>query len=269
MGRLQLFEFNDHPRVPEAIRRAQIDYLTFAGNLTAWPYREFVAHLRKGLDATGARRIIELCAGAGGPTPTLAKLLRDDGYRLEGVLQTDLFPDHERFAEREAATGGLLRGHHESVNALDVPPELDGFRLICNAFHHFKPDMARGILADSIDKKQGICIVEIAGRTPISMAWIAGMAATIGLGTPFIRPARPASWLLTYGVPVIPALTLWDGLVSCMRVYSPRELRGLVSDVESDRARAGHGASEFRWDIGRCSVPGTPAPITYLVGYPR
>jgi hypothetical protein len=269
MQRLQLFEFNDSPGVPKAIRRAQIDYLTFAGNLTPWPYREFIGHLRSGLEETGSRRIIELCAGAGGPTPTLAKLLRDGGYPLESVVQTDLFPDAKRFAEREHATGGLFRGCNESVDALDVPQELDGFRLICNAFHHFEPDMARGILSDTIDKKQGICIVELAGRSPASMAWISGMAATMGLGTPFIRPARPASWLLTYGVPVVPALTLWDGLVSCMRVYSPHELHGLVHDVESARARAGHGASEFRWDIGRCAVPGTPAQITYLVGYPR
>jgi hypothetical protein len=64
-------------------------------------------------------------------------------------------------------------------------------------------------------------------------------------------------------VPVLPLFVLWDGLVSCLRVYSPRELRALVDSLEPRHRDA------YDWDIGRIRLPGPPVYATYLVGVPR
>ena len=80
------------------------------------------------------------------------------------------------------------------------------------------------------------------------------------LATPFIPPFRVSRLLLTYVVPIVPLATLWDGVVSCLRVYAPEELRALVSGIA--------GADRYVWEIGRERVPLTPVTITFLVGRP-
>jgi hypothetical protein len=79
--------------------------------------------------------------------------------------------------------------------------------------------------------------------------------------TPFVRPFRWSRILLTYALPLIPALVLFDGTVSMLRIYLPDELRELVASVE--------GNETFDWDIGRLPIPRMPIGITYLVGTPR
>jgi hypothetical protein len=76
---------------------------------------------------------------------------------------------------------------------------------------------------------------------------------------PTIRPLK-LSWLFfTYLVPLVPLLVLWDGVVSCLRIYSPRELRDLVDALPDN---------DYEWDIGTIPLGG-PAHATYLVGRPR
>jgi hypothetical protein len=77
--------------------------------------------------------------------------------------------------------------------------------------------------------------------------------------TPFIKPFRWSRLLLTYALPVVPLCTLWDGIVSCLRVYDPEELARLVAELP---------ASDYRWEYGRLDVPQMPTRLTYLIGAP-
>ena len=77
--------------------------------------------------------------------------------------------------------------------------------------------------------------------------------------TPFVRPFRWSRLILTYLLPILPLLCLWDGIVSCLRTYSPRELRQLVRDLESD---------DYRWEVGEFRFAGTPLSVPYLLGWP-
>jgi hypothetical protein len=78
--------------------------------------------------------------------------------------------------------------------------------------------------------------------------------------TPFIRPFRWSRLLYTYLLPIVPLCTLWDGIVSCLRVYEPSELQGLISELPD---------SDYRWECGRLAVPKMPTGLTYLIGTPR
>lgn len=78
------------------------------------------------------------------------------------------------------------------------------------------------------------------------------------LVTPFIRPFRWSRLLLTYLLPVIPTVAFIDGVVSCLRTYTPDELRELARSVD--------GATGYDWTAGHAG--GGPIPMTYLIGLP-
>ncbi|MHC4392136.1 MAG: hypothetical protein ACYS22_12575, partial [Planctomycetota bacterium] len=137
---------------------------------------------------------------------------------------------------------------------------LKGMRTLFNAFHHFKPAHAQAILADAVAKNQPIGVFEIVGRTPGAVASVLLAVLSVFVLMPTIKPRRPIWWICTYIVPLIPLLALWDGLVSCMRVYSPRELDALIAGVE--------GSERFSWEIKRARLPYKVASATILIGLP-
>src|SRR5262245_9719783 len=55
------------------------------------------------------------------------------------------------------------------------------------------------------------------------------------------------------------AIVLWDGVVSCLRTYSPAELRELTN---------GLGAGDYLWESGEEKYARSLIPVTYLIGYP-
>ena len=77
--------------------------------------------------------------------------------------------------------------------------------------------------------------------------------------TPFLRPFRWSRLLWTYLIPLVPVVTLFDGLVSCLRTYTVRELRELTERLD---------ANDYHWEIGTVKGKTTPIPITYLIGVP-
>jgi hypothetical protein len=74
--------------------------------------------------------------------------------------------------------------------------------------------------------------------------------------TPRIRPWSWARLALTYVVPIVPLLVVWDGLVSCLRSYRLAELRALTAGL--DRG--------YAWEVGEYRRRG--AVVTYLIGAP-
>jgi len=149
----------------------------------------------------------------------------------------------------------------EPLDATATPKSLKGVRTLFNSFHHFRPEVARSILQAAVRDRSPIAIFELVGREPamllgVVLSWIAVL-----LVMPTIRPLR-ASWrLFTYVIPLVPLLVFWDGIVSCLRVYSPAEMNALVATL-------GEGDS-FRWEIGRTRLGWTPAYATCLVGTPN
>ena len=75
--------------------------------------------------------------------------------------------------------------------------------------------------------------------------------------TPFIKPARPLRYVLTYVLPVVPLVYVWDGVVSHLHTYSCDELKTMTHDLQD---------SSYSWEIGR--LPSRFFPVTCLLGYP-
>ena len=241
--RLHLVEIHDLAACPVSLRDALTDFLAFSVNL-AGAYDPAGPLLRRAIAQSGARRIVDLCSGAGGPWHRLAS---EVGVP---VLLTDLYPHRD-------GTGALPL-HPEPVDARAVPPALDGFRTIFTAFHHFRPEEARAILADAVKCRQGIGIFEVARRAPREIAVIALTWLGILLAEPFVRPWRWSRFVWTYLPPVLPLVGTFDGVVSCLRTYTKAELGELVQGLDG-----------YEWDIGDFRGGWSPLRGTYLIGTPR
>src|SRR5207248_937506 len=156
MRRLHLIEFEDLSWFPRVLREIMTDDLSLLGEMGRVSYAGFVPRLAAAMAATGEHRLIDLCTGGGGPAWTIASLLGEGAGRPVEVTLTDLYPNGERLARLVAHSGGRARYATESVDATRVPPALSGFRLLCNGFHHFRPDDARAILHDAVEQRRGI-----------------------------------------------------------------------------------------------------------------
>lgn len=246
MGRVHLVELHDLPWCPRSLRDALTDFLAFALNLGR-TYDPAGPLLRDAVARAGARRVVDLCSGAGGPWPCLAPAV------AVPVLLTDLYPHRHGAA-------GALPFHPHPVDARAVPASLDGFRTLFTSFHHFRPAEARAILADAVARGQGIAIFEAVQRTPRDVALVAFTWLAVLVATPFVRPFRWSRLCWTYLPPVLPLLGTFDGIVSCLRAYSPAELAELV-----------RGLDTYDWTIGQIRARGrfSPLPATYLIGVPR
>lgn len=258
MGRLQLFEFEDQAWFPALWRSFATDFLQFSQTVVdqSVPLAEPFARLAEG---AGARRFVDLCSGSSGPWSRLIRHLSAAGCDLPVVL-TDLHPTHAVFEREVARSGGRIVGHTGPVDARDVPSDLEGVRTLLNGFHHFEPAVARAILQNAVDAGQPIAVAEFVARSPVAVLGVLFAALIVTpLATLAIRPFRSSRLFFTYVVPVVPLIVLWDGVVSCLRVYSPRELDALIAGLE---------APGWRFEVTQLDNPKAPIPITLLVGAP-
>ncbi len=259
MRRLHLFEFEDLTWFPPAIREAMTDFLSFMGAIADKPLGPFADRLERAMQVTGDDRLVDLGSGGGGPALTVARLLNRKRGAPVKVTLTDLYPNLPKLELARREGRGQVDFVESSVDATRVPSELQGFRLMCNAFHHLPPVAARRCLLDAVEKEQGIALVEFVNRSLFAMLQISFGWAALLLVTPFIRPRRLSRLLFTYAIPIVPLCTWWDGFVSCLRAYDEAELKGLIESLP---------ANDYEWEVGRLKVPKLPGSLTYLVGHP-
>lgn len=257
MRRVQLIEIHDQPWFPAFLRDQVTDDLQILLNIGK-PYGDILPQLRKGIERAGADRVLDLCSGAGGPWPWMADALEWlEGMRIHVEL-SDKYPNAAA-RQRVERDSGNLHYREESVDATRVPRELAGFRTLFTSFHHFPPEQAREILRDAVANRQGIGVFEIPGRRPLTLLLLPLVPIADIVVVPFLRPRPLVRLVWRWLLPIVPLVLLFDGIVSCLRAYSPGELRELTSGLAN---------SGYRWGIGCMKRSFFRLPITYLVGYP-
>lgn len=255
MRRLHLFELHDSQWCPKTIREGLTDFLEKSINIqdTYGPVRKKVV---EALHRSGAPRVVDLCSGGGGPwIHWLSK-----GEIQSPAVLTDKFPN--RHAQERLSRLGLpaLSYCNEPVDVTAVPAELAGFRTLFTAFHHFRPEQARKVLRDAVKNRQPIGIFEFTSRTPKAMLLMLLSPLAVWLLMARTRKIGIMRWIFTYPVPVIPFVVTMDGIISCLRTYSVRELRAMAEAIGSE-------SSGYTWLAGQ--EKGKLFPITYLIGYPN
>jgi hypothetical protein len=255
MRRVQFIEIHDQPWFPSSLRDGVTDALQFGFDLVK-AYAPIAPLLQTALNSTGSRSIVDLGSGGGGPWLDLSRKLQEGPPGLQ-IWLTDKYPNLGAMQKVGRASENHIRFYPGSVDAMNVPLELTGFRTMFTSFHHFPPEQARAILRNAVDAGEGIGIFETTKRALSTIGFMFGWILLLVVCTPWIRPFRWSRLLGTYLVPIIPLVLLFDGVVSCLRTYRPEELRDMVEQLR---------ASKYQWEIGERSTG--KVPITYLIGYP-
>ena len=211
------------------------------------------------LEAATAHSIVQavdLCSGGGGPW--IDWLPSGVSHPVQSVILTDKFPNID-IANRRFAAG--LTYWKESIDATAVPTQLRGFRTLFTSFHHFKRNTARTILLDACVQGQPIGIFEFTGRNLTAILLMLFSIIPVWIAVAKMRPVKLSGILLTYLIPVIPFVVTFDGIVSCLRTYSPSELLAMVNYAEF---------AGFEWKAGLVKKGAASGfPITYLIGVPK
>jgi hypothetical protein len=275
LHRIQWIEIHDQPWFPASLRDAVTDTLELALHLGN-NYGAIVPRLRGAVERAGAAGIVDLCSGGGGPWPRMADLFAGAGKveqaenRKEPLIDpqravlalclTDKFPNRAALERARAASHQQIDFRGDSVDATAVPAELDGFRTLFTSFHHFRPAEARAILRDAVEKRVGIGVFEVTHRSARAVLFFCLAPLGFLILAPFTRPFRWSRLLWTYLIPVLPLVGLHDGIVSCLRTYSPEELREMAQGLSD---------GGYSWEAGEERGPRSPLPITYLIGVPK
>jgi hypothetical protein len=246
LPRLHLFEFNDSAWAPRVLRDTIVESLSRTlewGHLLAGlvaPFEEFV-------ERAGVSELLDVGAGAGGPARIFVEEIRRAGRRSPRFILTDLLPQVEAWKAARDAFPEHIDFLPQPIDATAIPHAVAGgrARLIINAFHHFPPSLARAILRDAVADSAGIFIGELFDRNPLRFASFIPFGLPALLFNPLLSGRdRAAKAALTLAVPALLGASLWDGLVSTMRVYSQSELESMVAPL-GDRFSWTYGLHQF------------------------
>ena len=253
MSRIHLIEIHEQRWCPAPIRDGATDFLRFFVSVSN-PYSRLAERLLSAIRSTDCKQVIDLCSGGGGPWPKLVERLGSENrFR---VLLTDAFPNRRDFQLADHR----LRYHPTSVDAQNVPKNLRGFRTLFASFHHFRPAGATAILRDAVTQGEGIAVFELGSRHWSNILGVFLLPVAHCLTAPWQSPFRWSRLLWTYLLPAIPLVLLFDGVVSCLRTYSPAELDHLIEDA---------GGSDYEWQTGQVRMGILALKVTYLIGVPR
>ena len=253
MRRVNLSEIHEQAWFPAKLRDDVTDTLQFIFNSVRF-YRPIASRLGAAIRASGAHRVIDLCSGGGGPWLWLhGELAREKCAGLEITL-TDRYPNLAAFRLAQEASGGAIGFCAEPIDAQKIPPPLCGFRTIFSSVHHFPPNEVVAMLRSAVERGEGIGFFEAAERRPRTILYACVMPVAALLLVPFMKEFRFARLVWTYLLPVIPFVLLFDGVLSCLRAYTPDELREMASCA---------AASNYGWEIGEAGA------VTYLLGCPK
>ena len=256
MRRLHVFELCDQPWLPRVVRDACTAYLEHLSRWAGHP-RRLVPLAERMLDRAPAG-IVDLCSGGGGPVVALREALAERGRQVR-VMLTDLYPNRAAFEEVRAVKPEWVEPITDPIDARRVPGDLRGARTLFNALHHFEPQDARALLGDAARQGQPLLVFEANRRHPAALLGMLLVVPWVVLATvPLLRPLDWRWLLLTYLIPVLPLVIVWDGLVSVLRTYTAGELRALTEAID---------APSYAWEIGDLDL-GAPLPGQYLLGLP-
>lgn len=258
-NRIHLFEIEDQSWLPKSLRNGVTDFLQHIVQVYSL-YQPITNRLMKALHRSNQSNILDLCSGGNGPWVSLAKKLPDESNQKYSITLTDLYPNQFAIHRSNSLRYGNIKYLSASINALQVPKELKGFRTLFSSFHHLNPTQAQTVLKNAVEAKSGIAIFESTQRHPLSIIYMLFTPLIVLINTPFIRPFRWSRIFWTYFIPLIPLIVAFDGIISCLRTYSVEELKEMARKIN---------APNYHWEIGLEKIGFLPIGVTYLIGYEK
>jgi hypothetical protein len=214
-------------------------------------------------------KVVDFCSGSGGPIPHIEKhvnALRSSTNRPPIAFNlSDLYPNIDAWLE-PASRSANLSFIPDSVDATNPPfaaissstpgdkqaalqagYEHDGrkvLRTFCLAFHHFDDEGALRVLRSTLETSDAIVVFELQERRVGSCLLMCLEFFLVYLMTIFWFPDDWLHLILVYGMPVLPVLHAFDGLVSCLRTRTCGEFVVLLDRAMGNQRGLGVFESE-------------------------
>ena len=222
-------------------------------------YKPAAGLLKKALDRTGHQKVFDMCSGNGGPIASICEEI-GTSHDITFVL-SDKFPNLEAYQDTKRQSNCIIDYVQEPVDILEDNTKHEGLRTMFSAIHHFKPDQVQTILAGMIQSGRPLAIFDGGSKSWLTILIILVVhPLAFLLFTPFFRPFRWSRLLFTYVIPLIPLYTIWDGVVSILRLHTPQELLSLAKKADTN--------NQYDWQHGTKShLPGLS--IAFLIGIPN
>ena len=253
LKRRHLFEIHEQPWCPHSLRDGVTDAVGFYTSVGR-PFHVVRERLMEAIRESGADQVVDLGSGAGGPWRALVSGLKGTAVK---VVLTDLHPTEEAFDRARRHGNGKIWSHPDPVDARAVPAGLEGFRTLFTSFHHFRPEEARRVIEDAVRRGRGIAVFEAQERRLGAMLFFLLYIPLTLVAVPLMKPFRWSRLFWTYAIPALPLVVTFDAIVSCLRTYTPEELREMAEEAGAD---ARGGQARAKW---------LPLRVTYLIAFPR
>lgn len=153
----------------------------------------------------------------------------------------------------------MLRNEIEvySVPNTEFNTQQEGVYLFVNSFHQLTVKQAKMKLNKVAESGNPVVVVE--GNND-SLWQIIGMTIfvplTVFCTAPFVKPFRISRLLFTYLIPILPIFIMIDGCLALLKLYSPKDLEEIISDLD---------ISQYDWKVGK-NDNGRGGKIIYLTG---
>jgi hypothetical protein len=259
MARLQLIELEDQKWFPSRIRDCMTDILNLQITLFQI-YDPIVSILHQTLIKAKTREILDLCSGGAGAIHRVLRLLSSKMNFEALVKLSDVYPNNNAIDRISALKDESIHYIKKPIDAMKVPGNLKGLRTLFTSFHHFNENAGKNILADAVKNRRAIAIFELSERSIVGVLLAFSSFLVVPLLTPFIRPFCLKRFFFTYVIPLIPFAYVFDGVVSQLRSYTPKELLRMAQAVDD---------TSYHWESGHVLHHFLPIRITYLVGYEK
>jgi hypothetical protein len=230
MRRLQLFEFGDQPWMRGWLREAYLDALNFALRVGR-QYRGMCNVFSQWTARAGSSCVLDLGSGGAGPIETLVREGRRGHVAMPEIVLSDLYPSLDRYARLAETYDGEISYITGPVSADHVDNQDIRLRSLCSTFHHFPPETARRIIEDAARNSDGVFIMEPFMRDWRHFLLVLLTGPFIYMVAPFFSGRFEFRKVLACTVlPVVPAMLIFDGCVSVMRVYAPQEIESMLPE---------------------------------------
>ena len=215
------FEFMDLPWLPLGLKTTLREILECGNGPPFRNYYPWVAQeLLKYSAMHGVERIVELGAGT---APICRALVAAGSPANIELIASDLYPDPEVFRTVVNRSHGRIQTLMEPVDfsqARDWPPNT----LLClsASFHHLPPASRLQALASLSSSGNHVFVFEPLQKTALSVAFVF-LSLTPALLTPLRFLNHPGGLRRAFWCwlpPIAPMLFLWDGVISCLRMWT-------------------------------------------------
>lgn len=236
LPRWHLVEIEDLPWCPGWLRDRATRVLVRGLNWIGWPGA--VARVwGPWLERLGWPAVVDCCSGSAGPWGELLQRLPVK------VRFTDRYPNPGAWKELEERFPGRAEGCVTPLDARCLPPDCQGVWSFFNSFHHLSRAEARQVVAEAVHRQQPLAVFEAVDRHWTRL---------------LVTPLMAVFALLTGEFhPLVWALLLFDGWVSCFRCYSREDWQAMLAEADPE--------GKVRWEFGRFRMGWLPVTGSYLL----